>query len=69
MYLDPGFGGMLIQIVVALVAAGGAIIFAMRKRIRDLFTKNKKPAENANLSKNVADDNNDVIDMISDDDK
>ena len=41
MYLDPGFGGMLVQLIVAIVAVGGAIIFSMRKKIKNLFTKNK----------------------------
>ena len=41
MYLDPGFGGMLVQIVIALLAAGGALLFAMRKKIKGLFSKNK----------------------------
>ena len=31
MYLDPGFGGILLQVVVAIIAAGGAILFSFRK--------------------------------------
>ena len=41
MYLDPGFGGMLLQVIVALVAVGGAILFSMRKRIKNLFSGKK----------------------------
>jgi type IV secretory pathway TrbF-like protein len=41
MYLDPGFGSMFIQIVVAIIAAGGAILFSMRKKIRGWLTKGK----------------------------
>ena len=68
MYLDPGFGGMLIQILVALVAAGGAIAFAMRKRIRTLFNKDvskNEPVSPTELNaENLNDD--DVIDTLSD---
>ena len=67
MYLDPGFGGMLVQIMVALVAAGGAILFAMRKKLRALFTKDDKKGESASSTelnaKNLEDD---VIDTLSD---
>ena len=41
MYLDPGFGGMLLQLIVALIAMGGAIIFSMRKKISKAFKKDK----------------------------
>ena len=42
MYIDPGFGGMLLQAIVAIVAVGGAIMFSFRRKIKELFTKNKK---------------------------
>ena len=71
MYLDPGFGGMLIQIVVAIVAAGGAILFAMRKKIRALFSKNSKGSDAAalpNETPGMADrSEDDIIDMLSED--
>jgi len=68
MYLDPGFGGMLLQIIVALVAAGGATLFAMRRKLRAMFSKNKKATSNNDIAAKspvipVADD--DVIDMLS----
>jgi hypothetical protein len=66
MYLDPGFGGMLIQVVVALVAVGGAIVFSARKKISALFSKKKKGApakEAARGDDNVKDD---AVDMLSD---
>ena len=68
MYLDPGFGGMLIQIIVALIAGGGAIAFAMRKKIRAFFSKNKEKNNATERivgnADNLADD---VVDMLSDD--
>jgi len=50
MYLDPGFGGMLLQVIVAIVAAGGAILFSFRRKISALFSGNKN---NDNTSKAV----------------
>jgi len=37
MYLDPSFGGMLIQIIIAIAVAGGALAFGMRKKIASFF--------------------------------
>ena len=69
MYLDPGFGGMLIQIVVAIIAAGGAIAFSMRRKIRIMFVKDKKQDKQVNAtSTNVKENDDDVVDMLSDDD-
>ena len=67
MYLDPGFGGMLLQVIVALAAVGGAILFSLRKKITGLFKKGKN---DTNVSQsppkvtNKSDD--DVIDTLSD---
>ena len=44
MYLDPGFGSMLIQAVVAVIAAGGAYLLLFRKNIQNFFKK-KRGAE------------------------
>ena len=69
MYLDPGFGGMLIQIIVAVVAAGGAIAFSLRKKIRALFLKDK--GEKGTVIREAKDMNNlegEVIDMLSEED-
>ena len=70
MYLDPSFGGMLIQIIVAVVAASGAIIFSMRKKIRKSFSKKKEEKDTAeNCAVGNADNpEDDVVDMLSEDD-
>ena len=69
MYIDPGFGGMLIQIVVTVIAAGGAIAFSMRKKIRALFSKNKSgSSEIVASAAKKADDNDGIVDMLSDED-
>jgi hypothetical protein len=68
MYLDPGFGGMLIQIIVALIAAGGAIAFGMRRKIKVLFSKNKNkntPPESSDAVKADVTDDADIVDMLS----
>ena len=68
MYLDPGLGGMLLQIVVALVAAGGATLFVMRKKIRNFFSKGSKDAETPNRPESGAiGESDDVIDTLDDD--
>jgi len=42
MYLDPGFGGMLVQTIVLIAAVGGGIVFSLRKKIRGLFSKKEE---------------------------
>ena len=73
MYLDPGFGGMLVQVLVAIIAAGGIILFSLRRKIRVLFSK-KKATETSNagdpdvgvVNDGATDsDVGDVIDMLS----
>ena len=41
MYLDPAFGGMLLQVIIAVVAVGGGLIYSFRRKIKAFFTKNK----------------------------
>ena len=66
MYLDPAFGGMFLQVILALAVVGGAMVFVMRRKIRELFTKNKddiyrdQPAINSDAS----DDG--VVDTLAD---
>ena len=39
MYLDPGFGSMIVQIFVAALAGFSFLAFALRDKIRSLFTR------------------------------
>jgi len=65
MYLDPSFGGMLLQVLVAIAAGGGVIIFGMRKKIKALFKKNKN---NTDLNRNSqANEEGEIVDMLADD--
>ena len=67
MYLDPGSGGMLIQILFAIAAAGGALIYALRKQIRSLFSKSKKNDESVAQTKVSSEKfDDDLIDALSD---
>ena len=66
MYLDPSLGGMLLQILVAVAVAGGAIVFGMRRKIKALFKKNKGDTGVKPIAKNTGNVENDVIDMLSD---
>ena len=61
MYLDPAFGGMLLQVVVALVAVGGGIVYSFRRKIKSLFSKGKKDADKVSI-----DVQDGVIDELSD---
>jgi len=61
MYLDPGFGGMLVQVIVAIVAVGGGLLFSFRRKIRQLFSKNKDEYQPAEFAE-VEDDAVDVLD-------
>ena len=64
MYLDPGFGGMILQVIVALVAVGGAIVYSARRKIKELFSK-KKDGE-VNEAKTLDSDKSKEADEVTD---
>ena len=68
MYLDPSFGGMLIQIIIAIIVAGGALAFGMRKKISAFFNKKKngKDADNA-IPESGVEHAADVVDVLDED--
>ena len=67
MYLDPAFGGMLLQVLVAIAAVGGAIIFSFRRKIRSFFKKDGDTQ--VKRSKRIStDSDDDMVDALSDDD-
>jgi len=45
LYLDPGSGSFLIQLLIAGIAAAGIAIAASWSKVKRLFNKNKKKAE------------------------
>jgi len=67
MYLDPGFGGMLIQAIVVMTAVGGGILYSLRRKIKALFTKGEKKMERPKLKQNSMSQENNVIDPLKED--
>ena len=70
MYFDPGFGGMLFQVIVAIIAAGGALMFSFRRRIRAWFKKDNTPQPRANAinsNTNIDASSDDMVDALADD--
>ena len=64
MYLDPGFGGMLIQIIVPIIAVGGALVFSFRRKIRQLFSRDDaRPVDSHDV---VTDADDDAVDVLND---
>ena len=59
MYLDPAFGGMLLQIAVALFATGAVVLFSVRRKIKAFFNKDQKTQ-----IKSKNDTNKDIIDEL-----
>jgi len=45
MYLDPGFGSMVIQVVIGLIAAGGVALYTLRQKIAKMFGRSSKENE------------------------
>lgn len=66
MYLDPGFGGMLLQVVLALVVVSGAIIFSLRRKLRSLFSKKQDQVVQNNVNVSYDNSEDDVIDTLAD---
>ena len=66
MYLDPGFGGILLQVLVAVAAAGGALLFSLSRKFKAMFSK-KSGTEDVGQSTAIkADLSDDAIDTLSD---
>lgn len=57
MYLDPGFGSMLIQAVLAVIACGGVMLVSMRSRIR-LFLKKKQKTHDSESTQPIEKEKN-----------
>jgi len=52
MYLDPGFGSMVIQVVIGLIAAGGVALYTLRQNIAKLFGRAPKKDEQEEIENN-----------------
>jgi hypothetical protein len=51
MYLDPGFGSMLIQALIGLIAVAGSYFYLFRQKIK-AFLLNRKNKSQANHEQN-----------------
>lgn len=49
MYLDPGFGSMVIQVIIAFFAAIGAYLVLIRKKVASILFRNKQKGNGCNL--------------------
>ena len=49
MYLDPGFGSMIIQVIIAFFAAFGAYIVLIRKKIVSTGFNKKQKSKGENI--------------------
>ena len=50
MYFDPGTGSLIIQMILAALASGGAVFFAFRNKVKPFLAKKKRrnPMEHEN---------------------
>jgi len=61
MYFDPGFGSMLIQALLATVAACGSFFFIFRGKVKSLFNKKNATVENDCKQEDKKDENCSII--------
>ena len=66
MYLNPAFGGLLLQALVAIAAVAGGVVFSLRKKIRSFF---KKDGDEDVASGDITETDSDEIDMIPNEEK
>ena len=64
MYLDPGFGGMLVQVIVMVAAVSGGLLFALRRKIRKLFSKDKNKEQSQAADFSATDITDDAVDVL-----
>ena len=64
MYIDPAFGGMLLQVVLGIVAVGGAIIYSIKRRAKRLLGKDN-PDEQMNTVNFSSGGANEMVDTLA----
>ena len=64
MYIDPAFGGMLLQVVLGIVAVGGAIIYSIKRRAKRLLGKDN-PDEQMNTVDFSSSGANEMVDTLA----
>ena len=64
MYIDPAFGGMLLQVLLGIVAVGGAIIYSVKRRAKKMLGKDN-PDEQMNTVDFRSDGANEMVDTLA----
>ena len=64
MYIDPAFGGMLLQVILGIVAVGGAIVYSIKRRAKRLLGK-ENPDEQMNTVEFSSDGTNEMVDTLA----
>ena len=67
MYIDPAFGGMLLQVVLGIVAVGGAIVYSIKRRAKRMLGKDSTD-EQLNIVEFNQDGANEMVDTLAEDD-
>ena len=68
MYIDPAFGGMLLQVVLGIVAVGGAIVYSIKRRAKKMLGKDDTN-EQLNAVEFGTGGENEMVDTLAEDDK
>ena len=68
MYIDPAFGGMLLQVILGIVAVGGAIIYSIKRRAKRLLGK-ENPDEQLNAVEFNESGTNEMVDTLAEEAK
>ena len=68
MYIDPAFGGMLLQVVLGIVAVGGAIVYSIKRRAKKLLGKDN-PNEHINAVDFKSGGENEMVDTLAEEQK
>jgi hypothetical protein len=45
LYIDPGFGSMVIQVIIGAIAAGSAALYMFRQKVAKFFDRFKNKDE------------------------
>ena len=64
MYIDPAFGGMLLQVILGIVAVGGAIVYSVKRRAKRLLGKDNTD-EQMNTVRFSSGGTNEMVDTLA----
>ncbi|MCL2828114.1 MAG: hypothetical protein FWD99_05175 [Oscillospiraceae bacterium] len=61
MYIDPGFAGMLMGVIISIVTVGGVIWYSAKRKARKLLKKDKPDTPVNGIT---GDENDEIIDTL-----